>query len=60
MNSKKIWNTVVKEHNHEELVRKDAELIKHGWKPLGGIAIATGAPIADVCIFCQAMIREKP
>jgi hypothetical protein len=44
MNSKKIWNAVVKEHNHEELVRKVAELIKQDWKPLGGIAVATGHP----------------
>ena len=52
--------TVVKEHNHEELISKVAELIKQGWKPLGGIAVATVAPILDNYIYCQAMIREKP
>ena len=51
--------TVVQEHNHEELIRKVAELIKQGWKPLGGIAVSTVAPMLGIYIFCQAMIKER-
>jgi hypothetical protein len=52
--------TVVKDHNREEIIRKVAELIKQGWKPLGGIAVSTVAPVLDNYIFCQAMIKEQP
>jgi hypothetical protein len=52
--------TVVEGHNREELIRKVVELIKQGWKPLGGIAVSTVAPILGYHIFCQAMIKEQP
>jgi len=52
--------TVVKEHNHEELIRKVIELIKQGWKPLGGISVSTVAPLLEINLFCQAMIKEQP
>jgi hypothetical protein len=52
--------TVVEEHNRVELVKKVADLIKQGWKPLGGIAVSTVAPILGIHIFCQAMIKERP
>ena len=52
--------TVVKEQNREELIRKVTELIKQGWKPLGGISVSTVAPIAGIYILCQAMIKEQP
>ena len=52
--------TVVKEHNREELIKKVSELIMQGWKPLGGIAVSTVAPIAGYHIFCQAMIKDQP
>jgi hypothetical protein len=51
--------TVVKEHNLEELIRKVAELIKQGWKPLGGITVSTVAPVLGNYIFCQAMTKEQ-
>ena len=51
--------TVVQKHNREELIRKVAELIKQGWKPLGGIAVSTVAPVLGNYIFCQAMIKER-
>ena len=51
--------TVVQEHNREDLIRKVAELIKQGWKPLGGIAVSTVAPMLRIYIFCQAMIKER-
>jgi hypothetical protein len=51
--------TVIQEHNREELIRKVAELIKQGWKPLGGIAVSTVAPVLRIHIFCQAMIKER-
>jgi len=52
--------TVVKEHNREELIRKVVELMKQGWKPQGGIAVAAIAPIAEIFIFCQAMLKAQP
>ena len=52
--------TVVEEHNRDELVKKVADLIKQGWKPLGGIAVSTVAPILGNYIFCQALIKEHP
>ncbi len=52
--------TVVAEHNRDELVQKVAELIKQGWKPLGGIAVSTVAPVLGNYIFCQALIKEHP
>jgi hypothetical protein len=52
--------TVVKEHNHEELIRKVIELIKQGWKSLGGISVSTVAPLLEINLFCQAMIKEQP
>ena len=52
--------TVVEEHSRDELVKKVADLIKQGWKPLGGIAVSTVAPILGNYIFCQALIREHP
>jgi len=51
--------TVVAEHDRDELVRKVADLIKQGWKPLGGIAVSTVAPILGNYIFCQALIKEQ-
>ena len=51
--------TVVEEHTCEELIRKVAELIKQGWKPLGGIAVSTVAPMLGKHIFCQALIKER-
>ena len=50
--------TVVQKRNHDELISDVEELIKQGWKPLGGIAIATIAPMLDIFVFCQAMIKE--
>ena len=50
--------TVVEEHNRAELVLKVAELIKQGWKPLGGIAVSTVAPLLGYHIYCQALIKE--
>lgn len=50
--------TLVTEHNREALIRKVAELIRQGWKPLGGIAVSTVAPVLGNYIFCQAMIKE--
>ena len=52
--------TVVAELNRDELVKKVADLIKQGWKPLGGIAVSTVAPILGIHIFCQALIKEHP
>lgn len=52
--------TVVREHVLDELVRKVADLLKQGWKPLGGIAVSTVAPILGNYIFCQALIKEHP
>ena len=52
--------TVIVEHNRDELVKKVAELIKQGWKPLGGIAVSTVAPMLGNYIFCQALIKEHP
>jgi len=52
--------TVVEGHNREELIRKVVELIKQGWKPLGGIAVSTVFPIIGNYIFCQAMLKEQP
>jgi len=52
--------TVVAEHDRDELVKKVADLIKQGWKPLGGIAVSTVAPILGNYIFCQALIKERP
>jgi hypothetical protein len=52
--------TLVTEHNREECIRKVAELIRQGWKPLGGIAVSTVAPVLGNYIFCQAMIKEQP
>jgi hypothetical protein len=51
--------TVVQEHNREALIRKVAELIQQGWKPLGGISVSTVAPMLGNYIFCQAMIKER-
>jgi hypothetical protein len=51
--------TIVKEQNHEELIRKVAELIRQGWKPLGGVSIGVVAPVLGVHIFCQAMTRDR-
>jgi Domain of unknown function (DUF1737) len=51
--------TVVQEHNREELIRKVTELIKQGWKPLGGIAVSTVAPMLGDYVFCQALIKER-
>ena len=51
---------VVAEHGRDELVKKVADLIKQGWKPLGGIAVSTVAPILRIYIFCQALIKEHP
>jgi hypothetical protein len=50
--------TLVQNRNHEELIRQVEELIKQGWKPLGGIAIAIIAPMLDIFMYCQAMIKE--
>lgn len=52
--------TVILEHKREELIRKVTELIKQGWKPLGGIAVSTVAPVLGYHIFCQALIKERP
>ncbi len=52
--------TVVEEHNRDDLIKKVADLIKQGWKPLGGIAVSTVAPVLGVNIFCQALIKEHP
>lgn len=52
--------TVVAENNRDELVRKVADLIKQGWKPLGGISVSTVAPILGNYMFCQALIKEHP
>ena len=52
--------TVVAEHNCDELVKKVADLIKQGWKPIGGIAVSVVAPIIGNYIFCQALIKEHP
>lgn len=52
--------TVVVEHSRDELVKKVAALIKQGWKPFGGIAVSTVAPMLGNYIFCQAMIKELP
>jgi hypothetical protein len=52
--------TVVREHNLDELVKRVAELIKQGWKPSGGIAVSTVAPVLGNYIFCQALIKEHP
>jgi hypothetical protein len=52
--------TVVVEHDRDELVKKVVELIKKGWKPLGGIAVSTVAPMLGNYIFCQALIKEHP
>jgi len=52
--------TVVEEHDRDELVRKVENLIKQGWKPLGGIAVSTVAPVLGYHIFCQALIKEHP
>jgi hypothetical protein len=52
--------TVIVEHNRDELVKKVAELIKQSWKPLGGIAVSTVAPMLGNYIFCQALIKELP
>ena len=52
--------TVVAEHDRDQLIMKVAELIKQGWKPLGGIAVSTVAPILGNYIFCQAVIKELP
>lgn len=50
--------TVVVEHHRNELVKKVTELIKQGWKPLGGVAVSTVAPMLGDYIFCQALIKE--
>ena len=52
--------TVVAVHNRDELVKKVADLIKQGWKPLGGISVSTVAPFLGNYIFCQALIKEHP
>jgi hypothetical protein len=52
--------TVVEGQNLNELIRKIAELIKTGWKPLGGIAVTAIAPVAKIFIFWQAMVKEQP
>jgi hypothetical protein len=52
--------TVVAEHNRDELVKKVTDLIKQGWKPLGGISVSTVAPMIGNYIFCQALIKEHP
>jgi len=52
--------TVVQENNRDELVNKVTDLIKQGWKPLGGIAVSTVAPVMGIHIFCQALIKERP
>ncbi len=52
--------TVVSELNLEELIRKVSDLMKQGWKPLGGVAVSTVAPILRIYIFCQALIKEHP
>ncbi len=50
--------TVVREHNLEVLIRKVSDLVKQGWKPLGGIAVVAIAPIAGIFLYYQAMIKE--
>lgn len=52
--------TVVAVHNRDALVKKVSDLIQQGWKPLGGIAVSTVAPILGDYIFCQALIKERP
>ena len=52
--------TVVAENNRDELVRKVADLIKQGWKPLGGVSVSTVAPILGNYMFCQALVKEHP
>ncbi len=52
--------TVVVEHDRDELVKKVADLIKQGWKPLGGVSVSTVAPVLRIHIFCQALIKEHP
>jgi len=52
--------TVVVEHNRDELIKKVADLIQQGWKPLGGIAVSTVFPILGDYIFCQALLKEHP
>jgi hypothetical protein len=51
--------TVVKEENRDELIKKVTDLIKQGWKPLGGVAVSTVAPIMGIHIYCQALIQEQ-
>ncbi len=51
--------TLVTENNDEALVRKVTELIRQGWKPQGGIAVGVVAPVLNVHIFCQAMVKEQ-
>jgi hypothetical protein len=50
--------TLVENRNRDELIREVEGLIKQGWKPLGGIAVAIIAPMLDIFMFCQAMIKE--
>lgn len=52
--------TVVEEHNRDDLIKKVTELIKQGWKPLGGVAVSTLAPVLGYHLFCQALIKERP
>ena len=50
---------MVSEHNREKLIRKAAELIRQGWKLLGGIVVGVAAPLAKNYIYCQAMVKEQ-
>ena len=52
--------TVVVEHKRDEFVKQVADLIKQGWKPVGGVAVSTVAPVLGDYIFCQALIKENP
>lgn len=49
---------LVETRDREELIKVVEGLIKQGWKPLGGIAVAVIAPMLDIFMFCQAMIKE--
>ena len=40
-----------------ELEDQVSQLIKDGWKPLGGVSLSV-TPVAYITIFTQAMIKE--
>jgi hypothetical protein len=50
--------TIVGDGKMDRLISKVNELIRQGWKPIGGIALDTRA--AGIGGFYQAMAREKP